>query len=148
LERLSLLVPTAEVSNWHSAASTVNYATPGYENSQFVPDGEASEAVVLEPQTFSPNDDGVDDVLAIRYAFPFNGANMRIQVYDTRGRLIKDIQPNTLLGPEPGTVFWDGRDSKNTKADLGMYVVAVEVSNQQTGEREVYRRVCVLADRL
>lgn len=148
LERLSLTVPTQEVSNWHSAASTVNYATPGYANSQFVPDGATEDFVSLEPQTFSPNDDGEDDVLAIRYQFPFNGANARVQVFDTRGRLIKDLQPNLLLSPEEGTFFWDGTDNKNTKADIGMYVIAIEITNQQNGAREVYRRVCVLADRL
>ncbi|MFK7920788.1 MAG: lamin tail domain-containing protein, partial [Bacteroidia bacterium] len=148
LERLSLSVPTQEISNWHSAAASVNYATPGYENSQFVADGSAEDFVSLEPQTFSPNDDGDDDVLAIRYQFPFNGANARIQIFDTRGRLIKDLQPNILLSPEEGTFFWDGTDNKNTKADIGMYVIAIEITNQQNGAREVYRRVCVLADRL
>ncbi len=148
LERLSITVPTQEISNWHSAASTVNYATPGYANSQFVPDANAEDFVSLEPQTFSPNDDGEDDVLAIRYQFPFNGANARVQVFDTRGRLIKDLQPNLLLSPDEGTFFWDGTDNKNTKADIGMYVIAIEITNQQNGAREVYRRVCVLADRL
>lgn len=148
LERLSLSVPTQEISNWHSAAATVNYATPGYDNSQSVADGSAEEFVSLEPQTFSPNDDGDDDVLGIRYQFPFNGANARVQVFDTRGRLIKDLQPNILLSPEEGTFFWDGTDNKNTKADIGMYVIAIEITNQQNGAREVYRRVCVLADRL
>ncbi|MEL7531474.1 MAG: lamin tail domain-containing protein [Bacteroidota bacterium] len=148
LERLSTTVPTQEISNWHSAASTVNYATPGYENSQFVPDAGAEDFVSLEPQTFSPNDDGEDDVIAIRYQFPFNGANARVQVFDTRGRLIKELQPNLLLSPDEGTFFWDGTDNKNTKADIGMYVIAIEITNQQNGVREVYRRVCVLADRL
>ena len=133
--------------NWHSAAATVNYATPGYANSQAFESNPGSEEVQLNPTTFSPNDDGVDDVLGIEYQFPFPGANAQISIFDTQGRLIKLLQPNILLSPESGTFFWDGTDSKNTRADIGMYVVVLEVTNQSNGSRQLYRRVCVLADR-
>jgi hypothetical protein len=147
LERISLRQPTADIFNWHSAAATVNYATPGYANSQAFVADPGSEEIKLNPQTFSPNEDGVDDILGIEYQFPFPGANARISIFDTQGRLIKVLQPNVLLSPEAGTFFWDGTDSNNTRADIGMYVVLVELTNQSDGSRQAYRQVCVLADR-
>lgn len=148
LERISLDRPTQDPGNWHSAASTVLFATPGYENSQVLNLSESPSAVSLEKSTFSPNGDGDDDVLAINYDFDFIGANVRVSIFDSQGRPITVLMQNSLLSPEPGTIFWDGRDDHNTKADIGIYVVLFEVSNQESGKKEVYKLACVLADRL
>lgn len=148
LERLSLERPTQDPGNWQSAASTVRYATPGYENSQALALSESPSAVSLEKQTFSPNGDGQDDVLAINYDFDFAGANVRVSIFDSQGRPISVLMQNSLLSPEPGTIFWDGRDGNNTKADIGIYVVLFEVTNASSGKKEVYKLACVLADKL
>ena len=147
LERISLERPTDDPANWHSASSTVLYATPGYANSQAVELNPEETSVSIEPQTFSPNGDGQDDVLAIHYDFDFVGGNARIQIFDSNGRPIRILQQNTLLNPGPGTFFWDGRNEQNQKADIGMYVILFEVLNQQNGEKQVFKKVAVLADR-
>jgi len=146
LERISLEAPTQNPDNWHSAASTVHYATPGYENSQSLEPVSGPSAVSLEKQSFSPNGDGVDDVLTINYDFDFPGANARITIFDSHGRPIRQLRQNTLLSPQAGSFFWDGRDEKNTKADVGIYVVLFEVTNQQSGEKQLFKLACVLAD--
>lgn len=148
LERISLRVPTQQPDNWHSTSSIVGYATPGYDNSQAQPSAEGGSEVTLEPQVFSPNLDGEDDVLAIHYQFDFVGANARVSVFDTRGHLVQRVQQNMLLSPTPGTFFWDGFDARGQKVGLGMYIVLFEVTNNDTGERLAFRRVAVVADRL
>ena len=148
LERISLERPTQDPHNWHSASSQVLYATPGYANSQATELTPTEEAVSIEPQTFSPNGDGNDDVLAIHYDFDFVGGNARVQIYDSKGRTIRTLQQNTLLDPGPGTFFWDGRDEQNQRASIGMYVIIFEILNQQSGEKQVFKQVAVLADRL
>jgi hypothetical protein len=148
LERISLQVPTQEVSNWHSASSLVGYATPGYVNSQAQTPAAGESEVSLGQQVFSPNLDGDEDVLAINYHFDFVGANARIYVYDTRGQLVRRLQENILLDPAPGTFFWDGFGDNGQKLPIGMYVILFEVTNDDTGKRQAYRRVAVLADRL
>ncbi|MEM9987444.1 MAG: gliding motility-associated C-terminal domain-containing protein, partial [Bacteroidota bacterium] len=146
LERLSWFVPSQEPSNWHSASSLVGYATPGYANSQAQDLTQDEEEVFLGLEVFSPNLDGVDDLLPIHYQFDFVGANARVYIYDTRGNLIKRLQENLLLDPSPGVFFWDGFNERDQKAPVGMYVVVFEVLNDDTGQRKVYRKVAVLAD--
>jgi hypothetical protein len=148
LERISLETPASDPFNWHSAAFSVHYATPGYANSQRIELAGGQENVWLEKETFSPNGDGEDDVLAIRYRFNFIGGNARISLYDDRGRKIRTLSNNVLLNPEEGVFFWDGTDDNGQKAGIGIYVVLVEVSNIMTGKKEVFKLACVLADRL
>lgn len=146
LERLSLELPVQDLGNWHSASATVNFATPGYANSQLVDLVEPESEVSLPETTFTPNGDGIKDVLAINYDFDFVGVNGRVRIFDVNGRLIRTVQNNTLLDPGPGSFFWDGRNDEMEKALIGMYVVVFEVVNQQTGEKEVFKLVSVLAD--
>ena len=147
LERISLAVSAADPDNWHSASSRVNYASPGYSNSQRrLTADEPESALSLANQTFSPNGDGVDDVLEINYDLDFIGANARVNIFDANGVLVRTLRQNTLLDPEPGTFFWDGRTDDNNKARVGMYIVLLEVTNQQTGSKEVFKEVAVLAE--
>ncbi len=148
LERISPFLPTQQPSNWHSAASTVNFATPGYENSQSEAIDTTEQDVVLSPQVFSPDGDGQSDVLGITCKFPFQGGNLRIMVMDTQGRLVKNLQNNVLMGTESVTYFWDGTDRLNRRAPVGMYVVLVEVVRTDTGKKLAYRRVGVLAEKM
>ncbi|MBX7242823.1 MAG: lamin tail domain-containing protein [Bacteroidia bacterium] len=148
LERISLNVAASEVSNWHSAASTVRYGTPGYPNSQRLELTGGNSEVTLEYETFSPNGDGDKDVLPINYKFNFIGGNGRVNIYDTQGILIKHLVLNQLLGPEPGTVFWDGTTDNNQRALTGMYIILFEIQHTDTGKKEIYKNVCVLGDKM
>lgn len=147
LERLSLKAPTQDPENWQSAASTVGYATPGYANSQFIVENPQDDEVYLEKQTFSPNGDGQDDVLTIRYKFNFAAANTRVFILNARGNIVRTLQQNVLLDPSEGTFFWDGTMDSQATASVGMYIVVVEAQNETSGRVQVFRRVAVLADR-
>ncbi|MBK7212486.1 MAG: lamin tail domain-containing protein [Bacteroidales bacterium] len=69
LERINPEISSNEPGNWHSAASTVGFATPAYQNSQFgaalLKEGE----LTVSPAIFSPDNDGHDDVLFISCKF-------------------------------------------------------------------------------
>lgn len=145
LERHDFFRPTQDPDNWHSAASTVLYATPGYKNSQVLEAGEESAEVWLEPETFSPDIDGFQDVLGINYQFNTAGWNARITVFDNKGRLVRELQENTLLGTEGGTFTWDGTTDSGAKAGVGVYVILFEASNPNTGEVKKFKLGCVLA---
>ncbi|MDP5168804.1 MAG: lamin tail domain-containing protein [Bacteroidia bacterium] len=145
LERISFSVPATQPDNWHSAASTVRFATPGYANSQALASSDSSDDPIwLEPSTFTPDGDGVDDVLGIHYQFDMPGMNARVTVLDRAGRVVKTVRRQELLGTGEGSFFWDGRSDSGTRLPLGPYVVLVEVTNQNDGSRAVYRKVAVI----
>ncbi len=147
LERQDFDRPTQDENNWHSAASTVLFATPGYENSQILVPGEPTQEVTIEPETFSPDQDGVDDVLSINYLFNTSGWNLRINVFDSKGRLVRELLPNTLLSTDAGTFTWDGTNDNNNKVDVGIYVLLIEAINPNTGEVKNFKIGCVVAGR-
>ncbi|MFN0203771.1 MAG: lamin tail domain-containing protein [Bacteroidia bacterium] len=146
LERISLTVSAENAQNWYSAASTVNYGTPGYANSQQdTPDTEDSE-VWLNENVFTPDGNGDKDKLLIHYKFGFNGANARVNIFDPSGRLVRTLQNNQLLGTEPGFFVWNGLGDNGNLQYAGAYVILFEVMNQDTGAKKRYRKVAVLAE--
>src|SRR5687768_4670734 len=55
LERIDPEKPTQNADNWHSAASTVNYGTPTYKNSQYKQPDNINATVEITPKVFSPD---------------------------------------------------------------------------------------------
>jgi len=147
LERLHPDRPTQDTSSWHSAASVAGFGTPGYRNSQhvgYIPPGDTR--FFVEPEIFSPDGSGMDDVLNIHYVMGEPGYVANIRVFDRQGRKIKTIASGMLLATD-GVVTWDGTTNNHQKASVGMYIVHVELFNKQ-GDVGVYRMVCVVAGRL
>ncbi len=145
LERISFSVPANQADNWHSAASTVRFATPGYENSQAQRDREdETDPVVGFPDVITPDGDGIDDVFNISYQFDQPGMNARVTILDRAGRVVKTVRQQELLGTGEGTFFWDGRSDAGSRVPIGPYILLFEVTNQQTGSHELYRFALVV----
>jgi hypothetical protein len=144
LERTSYDAATNDAKNWHSASSDVGYATPTYKNSQAEFESE-TYGFEISPQTFSPDNSGFDDRLRINYKMPESGYLANIKIYDSRGRWIKDIQNNALLGAE-GNFTWDGLNSKQQKLPVGVYIVFIQYFNLQ-GQVTQEKKTCVIGAR-
>lgn len=145
LERIDYDRPTNDKTNWHSAAEDVGFATPGYENSQYQKTNNGGGEITLDPESFSPDNDGVDDVLNISYNFSEAGYVANIVIYDAKGRLIRTLVENELLGTK-GTFSWDGTSDTNEKGRIGIYIIFVEAFNLQ-GNVKSFKKTCVLAGR-
>lgn len=141
LERIDVNRPTNERTNWHSAAETVGFATPGYENSQFQ-QGEGQGEVHTEPEIFSPDNDGYNDVLNIHYNFGEPGYVGSIYIYDNEGRVVRTLIQNELLASK-GTYSWDGITDRYEKARIGIYIVYFEAFDL-SGNTKRFKKVCVL----
>jgi hypothetical protein len=143
LERISFATGAGNRSNWHSASSSEGWATPGRPNSQSREALAESEGFELSPEIFTPDMDGIDDVLMIKFRFDSPGFRARILVVDPRGRLVREIASRELLGTS-GFFIWDGTDREGRRARSGLYLVLAEVSGTRQGVRR-YRKTCVLA---
>lgn len=146
LERIDYDRNTNDASNWHSAAEDVGFATPGYENSQYQKTNNDGDEVSVEPETFSPDNDGFDDVVNINYNFPEPGYVATILIYDAKGRLVKTLLQNELLGTT-GTFSWDGTSDNNEKGRIGIYIIFVEAFDL-SGNVKSFKKTCVLAGHL
>jgi hypothetical protein len=146
LERLSYTRPTNERGNWSSASERVGFATPGYVNSQFLPEGRASAQFELQDEVFSPDNDGFEDVLLINYAMDGPDYLATIRIYDSRGRLIRGLTNNLLLGTE-GTLTWDGTTDDRSKARIGPHIILIEIFNP-AGKTETFKIPCIVAGNL
>lgn len=146
LERIDFDRPTNERTNWHSASQTVGFATPGYENSQYQKAVYSKGGVALGAKLFSPDEDGVQDVLDIHYHFEEAGYVGTIIVYDSKGTPVRYLVKNELLGSH-GTYSWDGINEMHEKARIGIYIIFFEAYDL-LGNSVQFKKPVVLAGKL
>ncbi|HMN05969.1 MAG TPA: lamin tail domain-containing protein [Flavobacteriales bacterium] len=146
LERVDPNRPTDDPTNWHSAAAEVNFATPGYQNSQYAPAPAPRGSITIDPAIFSPDNDGHQDLLTITYEFDEPGFVGTMKVFDLAGREVQTLMNNALLGTS-GSISWDGMMDTNELARMGPYVIYMEAYDL-AGNVEKFRKTVVLAHRL
>ncbi|QHT66885.1 hypothetical protein GXP67_09560 [Rhodocytophaga rosea] len=122
LERINPDGASNTSSNWHSAASAEGYATPGYQNSQFLATTQPVFAFNIFPKVFTPDEDGRDDFTTFNYKFDLHGNVATISIFDVQGREVKKIARNQLLATE-GFYSWDGTNEQGAKVRTGAYII-------------------------
>jgi hypothetical protein len=146
LERIRAAGPSL-ASNFHSAASTVGYATPGRPNSQAQDAAGGGQELTLAPEIFTPDDDGQQDFTTLNYQLDQPGYVGSVTVYDALGRLTRRLLRNESL-PATGFVQWDGTDDNGRKAAVGYYLLHIELFRPSGGERREYKKTVVVGTRL
>ena len=142
LERVDYNKPSQDAENWHSAATTVGYGTPTYQNSQYRIGISVPGEVTITPKVFSPDNDGFNDYTTINYQIEETGYTGKLTIFDAAGRPVTMTQNITLA--QKGSIRWDGLDSKNQKVPVGSYVVFMEIFNLG-GKRKSFKNVVVVA---
>jgi len=125
LERIDPYGTTQNKNNWHSAASTVHFGTPGYKNSSFVGNITNDAAVKMVEDFFSPDSDGQQDFAVIAFNLNESGYTARVKVFDERGRPVRSLSNNELLGTQ-GFIQWDGIMDDGQRAPIGIYAISFE----------------------
>ncbi len=146
LERANFSKPANHPGNFLSAAASVGFATPAYQNSQTLTEDLTIEEFTLKSPTFSPNDDGFEDRMQISYRLKKPGFVVNLTIFDDRGMVIRKLYKNFLIGAE-GEFIWDGRNEASTLVPAGIYLIYAEMFNQE-GELKKFRKPIVLAQRL
>lgn len=135
MERNSFTEATNSTGNWHSASTESGYSTPGYKNSQAENESVTTPKVTFQPEAFSPNNDGYNDEYQIHYELEKSGYIGNILIFYASGRFLMHLAKNEILGTS-GTFVWNGEDETGQRQALGVYVVVVEIFNE---EGKVYR---------
>jgi len=86
------------------------------------------------PRIFTPNNDGLNDVVNFEYANP-NEKGVVCRIFDIRGALVRQLD----IGQTETSFAWDGRDEKGKVALSGVYVYQLE------GEGKVINGTVILA---
>lgn len=136
LERIDPDKPTQDATNWHSAAESAGYGTPGYRNSQrTLPSGNFSGFE-------RPNWSESERSYLLRYQLAEAGYRCRIWVFDTMGRRIAEITNLTTLSTE-GTLRWDGLGYDGSRPKSGIYIFYAELF-QPNGRTHTQREVFLI----
>ena len=146
LERIDPNDSSQKQSNWHSAASTAGYGTPGYKNSQFKQTSSVNAMIEVSPKVFSPDNDGYDDIATINYQVSEPGYVANVTIFDANGRIVRYMVKNALLGLK-GSWNWDGLNENGQKLPIGNYIIFTEIFNLQ-GKKKQFKNTVVLARRL
>ena len=143
LERISPAKAAWFPGNWHSAAETAGYGTPGYRNSQYLSDSVNTIVISITDEVFSPDNDGFKDILSVSYKFEKPDCRAQVIIFDSNGRLVRKLLNNLFLGSE-GTFNWDGTDDTGRICTVGLYVIFVRTVFND-GVVSEYKKTCVLA---
>ena len=89
----------------------------------------------LSPNPFTPNGDGVNDVVNISYKLlrVTSEVPVLIEIYDLSGRLVKQVHSgDDPLGEYSHT--WDGTDNSNSVVPPGLYLYRIDADVQSRHE--------------
>jgi hypothetical protein len=143
LERMSFDKPSDDLNNWHSAAETVGFATPGCVNSHSQNAVDDGGRFSLFPRCISPNNDGIDDILTISYHFD-NALYLtgNIRIFNQSGILCKFLVNNEYL-PASGIFYWDGFFDNGMRCPSDTYILIFDVLSLNGKQIRLKKSFCV-----
>ncbi|PIO47840.1 MAG: hypothetical protein CMR00_08130 [[Chlorobium] sp. 445] len=147
LERINPNGGSNDARNWTTSTNREFGGTPARQNSTFAPSPEISgtaSTLALSPNPFSPDGDGRDDFLVIRYQLQGTANRIRIKIFDARGRLVRTLANSEPSGAQ-GEVIWDGLDDNRQPLRMGIYILYLEALDASSAIIETLRQTAVLA---
>jgi hypothetical protein len=142
LEKTSPVLKSEEAVNWHSAAESAGWGTPGKANSVFIEQTASDDNLSLSSSKITPDNDGFEDFLAISFSLTGNGNIISVTVYDEAGNFIKKIASNLLAAPEI-SLIWDGTADDGSPVRTGIYIIYITLYND-AGKTEKWKKVCTV----
>lgn len=143
LERINPFIPGDNQNNWSSSVADEG-ATPGIENSIFTKKSAHTSNITIEPNPFSPDNDGFEDFTIISYNLKSVTSQIRVKIYDDHGRLVR-ILSNNMASGSSGDILFDGLDDSGRPLRIGMYIVYLEAIESNSGTVEAMKKVLVVA---
>ena len=146
LEKINPRLDSNSPLNWSSSVNSIG-GTPGRINSIFSEGKNTGEKISVSPNPFSPDNDGYEDFTIINYSLSQNKSQVRVKIFDNRGRLLRTLLNNQPSGSK-GSVVFDGLEEDGTPFRMGIYIVFLEALNEVSGVSETLKTVVVVARKL
>ena len=148
LERISPDQPTNLAANWTSAARPVaggGAGTPTQPNSQRLGiSNPTDELIALAVDRLSPDNDGFEDFLDIRYTLPDAGFSATMTIFDADGVPVKRLVRQQLIGSQ-GALRWDGDSDDGNRARPGIYILYLELFSPNGDTQRAKRPFALVA---
>ena len=146
LELINFNLKRNLTSSWNSSVDDFG-ATPGKRNSIYVEKLAGESKLDIFPNPFSPDNDGFEDYTFITYKLTQSTAQIRLKIFDSKGRLVRTLANNKPSGNE-GTITFDGLNENKNPLKMGIYIVFLEALNSVNSILEVVKEVVVVARKL
>jgi len=146
VERINPQLNGNDSKNWSSSVNS-NGATPANQNSIFTDNQNRSNNISVSPNPFSPDNDGFEDFTIINYTLGQQTSQVRIKIYDSKGRLVRTVSNNQPSGLS-GSVVFDGIGDDGAALRIGIYIVFLETLNETEGVVETLKTTVVVARKL
>lgn len=146
LERINPDISTNDFNNWSTSVDFYG-ATPGKVNSIFAKNTNKEAKVTIEPNPFSPDNDGFEDFTVINLNLTQKISQVRIKVYDSTGRLVRTIADNKAVGSNSSIIF-DGLGDSGNPLRIGIYILFIEAISTDNAVIETLKAPVVIARKL
>lgn len=146
LERINPSFNSNDNKNWSSCTIPAG-GTPAEINSIYTKNVNSNSAITISPNPFSPDGDGFEDFTLIKYKLNVSFAQMRVKVFDIKGRIVKTLANNSVSGKE-GTIIFNGFDDSNQRLRIGIYILLIEAIDDRGGTIEYIKSPIVVAAKL
>jgi len=146
LERINPSLESNDRSSWSSCAD-LKGGTPGLKNSIFTENKKSNSTVMISPNPFSPDNDGYEDFTLIKYKLNVSFGQMRVKIFDIKGRQVRELANNQITGSE-GTIIFNGLGNDNEKLRIGIYILLIEAIDERGGTIETVKKPLVIAGKM
>jgi flagellar hook assembly protein FlgD len=116
-------------------------------NSIYIINTKTNSSISVNPNPFSPDNDGFEDCTIINYSLKIPYSQVNIKIYDSRGRLVR-VLANNMASGSTGSVIFDGLGNDGSALRMGIYIIFLEALNSITGQNEILKTTVVVARKL
>ena len=146
LERINPDLNGNDQFNWSTSVNP-NGATPGNQNSIFTTNLNKEAKISVSPNPFSPDNDGFEDFTLINYNLTQTIAQVRVKIFDSKGRLVRTLL-NNQASASSGSIVFDGLEDDGRAMRIGIYIIFLEALNENSGIVETLKTTVVVARKL
>ncbi|MCB0743203.1 MAG: lamin tail domain-containing protein, partial [Ignavibacteriae bacterium] len=146
LELINVNLDRTRSSNWSSSVSSFG-GSPGKQNSIYIDKNISQTKLSISPNPFSPDNDGFEDFTIISYNLKEAISQIRIRIFDSKGRMVRTLANNIPSGSQ-GEIIFDGLDTLGNPLRIGIYIILFEAINPNNAVVEVLKEVVVVARKL